>query len=287
MPTNNSLFLDFPPEDNTTPDGGVLITPEELANGPAILPVSSVDPDVADRLGIDPADAQRGQHRTNTILALEAEFNTFVSPTMCWGVWDEFCRHEGHIYYYKYLLESQIDSDGTRQSEDYTDNDYAQYHTLAAEYLGPSFRQNTLENVSSFFRNAPHGFPALQTETLQFFQCEDVGENHITIDELDRNLLNKIQTTFVGSSTPLFADVADSLYLHNDKIYCTDYFAYGETLLQSLGVLMIPRNATVKYQVGNAYFFPFSTLTEEQKTLITSIGLLELELNGEVIFIDL
>lgn len=286
MPTNNSLFLDFPPEDNTTPDGNVLITPEELAAGPAILPVSSTAPDVVDRLGIDIADTQNGQRRTQTILALEAEFNTFVQPVMHWGFWDQWCRHEGNIYYYKYLIESMVADDDQSLNTDFADNRYAQHHAVVAEHLGPSYRQTTLENVSNFFRNSPAGFPVLQTETLQFFQCEDVGENHITIDELDRNLLNKIQTTFVGSLTPLFADVADSLYLHNDKIYCTDYLAYGETTLSSLGVLMIPRETT-KYQVGNAYFFPFSTLTEEQKELISSIGLLELELNGEVIFIDL
>lgn len=286
MPTNNSLYLDFPPEDNITPDGNVLITPEELANGPAIPVVSTTDPDVVYRLGIDPANPENGQQRTQVILALEAEFNTFVQPTMYWGFWDQWCRHEGNIYYYKYSIESAINDDIANLASDFADNSYAQHHAVVTEYLGSVFRHPTLEDISRFFRSPPAGFPVLTTETVQFFQCEDVGEEHISIDELNRDLLNKIQATFVSDLTPLFVDVTNSLYLHNDKIYCTDYLAYGVSNTPSLGVLMIPKETT-KYQVGNAYFFPFAPLTDTEKTFVTSLGLLELELDGEVIFIDL
>jgi hypothetical protein len=258
----------------------------ELGEPIAVPPSKVDDPASPIRLCEYDEGTQSGCRRTQTMLALEAEYDTFVHPEMKWGVWDEFCRHEGYIYYYKDLIKSQIDSDESRSSNDFADTDFAKHHAVVAEHLGSSFRKNTLENVSNFFRNPPAGFPAFQIETPQFFQCEDIGEDCITIDDLDRTLLNKIQATFVDNLTPLFSNVSGVLYLHNDKIYCTDYFAYGETEFPGLGVLMVPTESE-KYKIGNAYFFPFSDLTEEQTTLITSTGLLELELNGEVVFINL
>lgn len=286
MPTNNSLFLDFPPEENLTPDGNLLITPEELAAGPAIPATVGANPDVVDRLCEYTQDAQAGCRRTQTILALEAEFDTFVEPEMQWCKLDQWCRHEGHLYYYKYMVEKLTQDDQHNLDDDFSDNRFAEHHELLEQYFGSRFRQTSLEQASAFFRNAPAGFPKLQIETLQFYQCEDVGSEHISIDMLDRNLLNKIQATFTSGQTPLFADLSDSLYLFEDKIFCTDFLAYGETSMTGLGVLMIATDSQ-KYENGNAYFFPFAALTEEQKTLITSIGLLELELVGEVKFVDL
>jgi hypothetical protein len=286
MPTNNSLFLDFPPEENLTPDGNPLITPEELAAGPSIPVTASQEAAVLDRLCEYTESTQAGCRRTQTILALEAEFDTFAHPEMQWCRLDHWCRHEGHIYYYKYMIEKLTTVDDANLEDDFENSNFAVHHAVVEQNLGSKFRQTTLEDVSKFFRNSPVEFPKLQTETLQFFQCEDVGNNHVSIDNLNRDILNTIQQTFTSNITPLFANLSDSLYLFEDKIYCTDFLAYGETELPGLGVLMIPTESE-KYEVGNAYFFPFSDLTEEQAALITSIGLLELELNGEVVFVKL
>jgi hypothetical protein len=147
-------------------------------------------------------------------------------------------------------------------------------------------RITTVDDIHSLFRNSPSGFPELILETPQFFQCKDIGQTQITIDALNRELLNKIQTSFTDSKVPLLSNLNGCLYLDGDTVYCTNYLAFEENTTARLGVLMIPTVST-KYKIGDAYFFPFAPLTEEQKTFVTSLGLLELDMQGSVVIVDL
>jgi hypothetical protein len=270
-----------------SPDGLPLITPEEFELGPSIPVQSDLSPDTPIRLCEYDEGAQSGCRRTQTILALEAEYDTFVHPEMYWGFWDQWCRHEGNTYYYKYWIETQLAQDMSSRTDDMTNQSVLPHVDAVCQYIGYNFHKTpTLEEVYALFRNPPAGFPEFQLETPQFFQCRDIGQTQVTIDDLDRNLLNKIQSSFSGSKCPFLANVAQTLYLDGDTVYCTDFLAFEENTTARLGILMIPTEST-KYKIGDAYFFPFAPLTEEQKTFVTSLGLLELDMQGSVVIVDL
>lgn len=232
-------------------------------------------------------ESQIGCRRTSTILALEAEYDTFVDPEMYWGYWDEFCRHDGHTYYYKDWLKTNVERDQTALSSDNGNTALAPHIDKVVAVLGPQFHSGvTVDFVKGLFANPPAGFPTTVLETPQFYQCIDLGTHVINIDDMDKTLLTKIQNTFVDAINPLLADLTDKLYLVGDKVYCCDYLSFETNSNTKLGVMMIAKD-TNKYVSGNAYFFPFAPLTQEQQDFVTSMALIDLELKGEVVIINL
>lgn len=273
MPTNNSLFLDFPPEDNTTLDGGVLITPEELVNGPAILPVSSADPDVADRLGIDPTDAQGGKRRTDTILALEAEFNTFVHPEMIWGVFDEFCIHEGSYFYYKSWIQSQIDADLLNIQTLLVDQSNL---ITVNNVLGFNFEVARVD-YKTLIAEQPAGLPLFQDQTMSFFRLESAGDVEITLDTMTRSVLDAVKASFVDDLNPYLCNMGQGLYVKDGVAYYAGVLAWMYNPATKLGILMDTSAVSEKYPDSEttAYFFAFETLTPEQINFVTALYNLE------------
>jgi hypothetical protein len=270
-----------------SPDGVPLITEAERMQGPSISPRRLTDLNVPDRLCEYEEGAQFGCRRTQTILSLEAEYDTFVHPEMYWGFWDQWCRHEGYIYFNKYLIETLIHVDTDSIESDRMNQNILPSIDIVEQFTGSRHhRITTVDDIHSLFRNSPSGFPELILETPQFFQCKDIGQTQITIDALNRELLNKIQTSFTDSKVPLLSNLNGCLYLDGDTVYCTNYLAFEENTTARLGVLMIPTEST-KYTIGNAYFFPFNPLTNEQRTFVTNLGLLELNMQGTVVIIDL
>jgi hypothetical protein len=232
-------------------------------------------------------ESQIGCRRTSTILALEAEYDTFVDPEMYWGYWDEFCRHDGNTYYYKDWMKTNVQRDQSELSKDSDNTALSTHISKVVSFLGAGFHEGvTVEFVQDLFANPPAGFPTLVIETPQFYQCIDLGTDVISIDSLDKALLTKIQNTFTDNINPLLADLTDKLYLVDDKVYCCDYLSFENNPTAKLGVLMIAKD-TSKYVSGNAYFFPFAPLTPEQQDFVTSMALIDLELTGEVIIVNL
>lgn len=229
-------------------------------------------------------ESQKGCRRTNTMLALEAEFDTFVDPEMFWGVWDQFCIHEGKSYYYKSWIQENISRDLSAPSKPELET----ILTKVTEQLGYKLGYDnlTFDTIKNLFTNNTPGLPKLIIETPQFLQCEDVGKDKITIDSLDRTTLNLIKQTFTGDVHPLMTNVADSLHIKDGKVFCTDVFAYEHNPNGRLGVLMVATE-TEKYQAGKPYFFPFETLSEEQIALVKTIGSLENEASEESTIINL
>jgi len=268
-------------------DGIPLFTEDEIAAWPTIPVTSSLDPAMLARLCEYDESEQAGCRRTQTILALETEFNTYAKPEMQWGFWDQWCRHEGHIYFHKQLIENHLRMDFESLEADKNNQQILSHVDRISQVIGYNFhRTPTLEEVYEFFKSSMPGFPEIQSETSQFFQCSDVVENKITIDQLDRDTLNKIKDSFTGSKVPFLADVVDSLYVVDDKVYCTDYLAFEENDTARLGILMIPKESK-KYEVGKAYFFPFRPLTNEQSSFVKSLGSLELGVDGNVAIVSL
>lgn len=268
-----------------------LARPETLRDvadkNPAPQPVTENPIDAVERLCEYDPGGQSGCRRTGTILALEAEYDTFVSPEMYWGYWDQYCIHDGNSYYYKDWMRTNIQRDQTELSSDSSNSTLASHISKVVAFLGAGFHEGvTVEFVEGLFANPPAGFPTVLLDTPQFYQCIDLGTDVITIDELNKELLTKIKNTFVDNINPLLADLTDKLHLVGDKIYCTDYLSFENNPTAKLGVLMIAKE-TEKYTVGNAYFFPFAPLTPEQTEFVTSMALIDLELQGEVVIVNL
>ena len=220
-------------------------------------------------------DGQAGCRRTMTILALEAEFDTFVSPEMFWGFWDQFCIHEGHSYYEKAFLQKNITDDSAAQG------DMAKLNELF-DMLGYrlGYDNLSLDTIRDLFKSNPAGLPAFVSETPQFFECEDVGSKKINIDDLDRALLDRIRDTFVDDVHPLLSNTADCLHDFNGKIFCTDVLAYENNPNGKLGLFMVP-SVTEKYTVGEPYFFPFAPLTAEQLAIVELYSDIDTEFTGK------
>jgi len=232
-------------------------------------------------------ESQKGCRRTNTIFALEAEYDTFVDPEMYWGYWDQFCLHNGHSYYYKDWMKTNVQRDQDELAKDSSNSALNSHISKVVDFLGAEFHSGVTVNfVEGLFSNPPDGFPTVLLDTPQFYQCIDLGKNVINIDDITKELLTKIQNTFTDNINPLLADLTDKLHLVDDKVYCCDYLSFENNPTTKLGVLMIAKETT-KYVSGNAYFFPFSTLTPEQKDFVTSLALIDLELKGEVNIVNL
>jgi hypothetical protein len=255
---------------------------------PVSVPPSKIeDPAVPERLCEYDEGAQSGCRRTQTMLALEAEYDTFVSPEMFWGHWDLFCQHEGHSYYYKDWIKTNIQYDQTDVSNDSTNGELlAQIENVNA-FLGNNIHSGpSLEFVEGLFATPPAGFPTVLLSTPQFYQCIDLGTNVISIDDVDAELLVKIKNTFTDNINPLLTDLSNKLHLVGDNIYCCDYLSFETNPNAKLGVLMTVHESE-KYTVGNACFFPFAPLTAEQQQFITSLAMVQLDLQGEVVIVNL
>lgn len=265
-----------------------LARPETLRDvadtNPAPQPVSENPRDSVERLCEYDPGGQSGCRRTSTILALEAEFDTFVSPEMFWGVWDQFCIHEGSSYYYKGWIQENINRDASASEDSKTQDEVAKINSYLGYTLG--YNNLTMDIIKGHFTNGVAGVPTLELETPQFFQCEDVGTDIITIDTIDRSTLDLIKTSFSSDVHPLMANVANSLHLKDGKVYCTDLFAYEHNPAGKLGVLMIPTTSE-KYEAGKPYFFPFTTLTAEQTVVVNAIANVESEFAGAVTIVNL
>jgi len=271
MPTNNSLFLDFPPENNLTPDGNPLYTPEELALT-ASIPAQSDTPTI-ERLCEYDEERQNGCRRTQTILSLEAEYDTFVHPEMIWGVFDEFCIHEESYFYYKPWIQNQIDADllnvqnlSVDQSNLITVNDV----------LGFNF-ETARVTYKTLIAEQPAGLPLFQDQTLSFFRLESVGNTEITLDTMTRSVLDAVKASFTDDLNPYLCNMGQGLYIKDGAAYYAGVLAWVRNPTMKLGVFMDNSVPSENYPDSEttAYFFAFETLTAEQVSFVTALYNLE------------
>lgn len=263
-------------------DPGPIKNPNETISIPAS---QDTNPATDYRLCEYNDEEQRNCRRTNTILALEAEYDTFVSPEMFWGVYDLFCLHEGNTYYYKDWLRKNIELDNQVRANESADVQ-SSLSALSSYFSNSTVEPVTFESLRNVFISQPSGFPDLVVETPQFFQCQDVGRDLITIDNLDRPTLNLIESTFTDDIHPLLADLTDRLIKKDEKIYCVDPFAFKNSSTGKLGVMFNP-SVSEKYDTSKVYFFPFKVLTNEQESAVRNMCSVESEFKGEVVIVNL
>lgn len=246
-----------------------LITPEETN---AIDSTRNESPDVLDRLCEYDEDGQAGCRRTQTILALEEAYDTFVSPEMRWGYWDLFCEHQDQLYFDKTFLEFNIDDDDIIPEHQDLLNEINQY-------AGRDTHLHTMESLDALIKSDTAGLPTLIDETDRFYRCENVGTDMITTENITRERLDIIKDSFTDDVNPLLMDLEGSVYISDGKAICTKVFSFNRNPNAKLGVLL----EDTANDVMN--FYPFEPLTEEQEDFVNKLA--QLDMQKDAVIIDL
>jgi hypothetical protein len=136
-------------------------------------------------------------------------------------------------------------------------------------------RPQSLSDIMQIINLKPGGMPTFIKETANFYQFDATGftASSVTIDSIDRDMLNNIFNTFTGPAYPNIFKFIDGLYDVNGKLYFIDLVkwkansGYKSTFF---GVHANPTAATANYPnaASESYFFPFATITTEQQQLI-------------------
>jgi hypothetical protein len=233
------------------------------------------------------AEAQIGCRRTNTIFALEAEYDTFVDPEMEWGVWDLYCRHDDKTYYYKNHLETMFGDDSAVRATDTESDIQVETDTFLKSFLAKTAIAdiNSLDAIRLLIQTPPGGFPKFVIETPQFFQFDNLGQS-ISIDDLDRPLLDKIKNTFTSDANPLLWNLVNRLFIKDNEIVCADLLRFDNNPTAKLGIIMVPEKSE-KYDNSKAYFFAFSPLTGDQIEFANRITAMEADFQRPVEIINL
>lgn len=221
--------------------------------------------------------------RKNTVLAFEAEFDTFVDLNMHWGMYDTFFIHENHAYYYK------------PRFEEYFNNQFGEgeigikkpFGEAIEDYLGHEVPEFKITKDLNWMRNEvfaknPPGLPKLVLETPNFFQLKIECDNpsnvkHISIDDLNRSTLDKIKQCISGDYNPFLNSNFDlSIYNFDGRYYCMDLFAYfyNPTPNGQIGIFLEPEKESLKYEnaMNNSYFFTFQRITPQQREFALNLG---------------
>ena len=212
-----------------------IITQEELELGTSIRPSSQSSRGSEYRLcSHDGAcgDGTAGCRRNDTILAFEAEFNSFVSPELYWGALDQFFAQAGYIYYYKPYLEELIETRKARRAEDIADGTMTTHFNNIAEVIrgfdGYYPLVESLADVRAIIDRAPQGMPRFVAETPHFYQFEDVGTNLITSRYgFAKSVTDKMAAMFQTDFTVPFATQHDCFYERRGEVYWTDILRWA------------------------------------------------------------
>lgn len=242
----------------------------ELGEPIAVPPSKVEDPTSPVRLCEYDEGAQSGCRRTQIILALEAEYDTFAHPEMEWGIADQFCRHEGFIYYNKAKLTWLFNDDVRVKTEDaaaglYENAEWITNRGYTDSYAGYRLVDNESPNWHNTFDVTPAGFPSIIVETPQFYQCEDVVAGElVTADNITKEKLDIIKSSFTSAWHPLTNNLTNCLYIHDSKAYCVDSLAFENHPTIKLGVIL---NNTD----GDVVFYAFAPLSEAEVNFVNGI----------------
>jgi len=265
----------------TTP----IFNPDETIS----IPASSVSnsKDNLYRLCEYETESQTGCRRTNTIFALEAEYDTFVDPEMKWGVWDLYCCHNDKLYYYKDWLKEFFGEDLSNRATDIENPVQVETDEFLKTFLGKQAiaGAESFESLKLLIQNPPSGFPPFLIETPQFFQFDSPG-SLITIDDIDKPLLDKIKNSFSGEINPLLSNLNDRMFIKDDQVSCIDLLIFDNNTTGKLGIVMVPTESE-KYDTSKAYFFAFAPLTAEQTEFANRLTAMEADFQRPVEIINL
>lgn len=263
-----------------SPEGRPIVTRQEVEEGisiPSTMGLYGTPPDTLQRLCEYDEDGQSGCRRTQTILALEEDYNIFVSPEMRWGYWDLFCAHENLMFYDRNFLSYNMELEQGEMEED-----TPEFHAIVEEvnqYAGRPWVTYTEERLYDLIHSGVKGLPKFipSMETERFYCCENVGTNMVTAQNITRHTLDIIQSSFTDDTNPFLMDVEGSIYIKGGKAYCTNPFVFNINPNAKLGIML---EDTVNEKM---LFFPFKPLTEEQEDFVTKLAYADMLRDVEIV----
>jgi hypothetical protein len=235
-----------------------------------------------------------GCRRTDTLLTFEAENNVYVTGQEYWGPNDVFFVFDGKLYYEKKYINGLL----AKRNADpqFLENLSA---TVDPNILTYNSRCKDVSELSTIIANKNNGMPTFIKETENFFIFEDPGLNDdalVTIDKIDRAMLDRIVNTFTGPNFPNKFVFDKYLYEVDGKLYfadlshwkpCTeisDEFFFGLFVNQETPTEKYPNAAT------ECYFFPFNpnNLTaDQQKRIEIGADFFASDINKKLVVVSL
>jgi hypothetical protein len=204
-----------------------------------------------------------GCRRTEIMIKWESEnAGTLLPAGLAWGARDHFFFYEGKIYYYKPFLEKILAEDIKNNEEDRKDPAFATYLNSIQPYAEEFGIDATtsLDDIRTLISSNPAGMLPFVAETDNFFVFETPGDQLVT--EITRDVLNAVQSSFTDEYRFAFFDPADTLYIKDGKAYWTDLMRWvrvtSDVLKQGISL--------------NGKFYPFGTLTDEARRIVTLAG---------------
>lgn len=231
---------------------------------------------------------QRGDYRTKVILTFEAEYDTFVDPEMKWGTRDTYHMYDNRAFYFKPNLLSMFEVDQQNNLEDEANEEIYNIKLALSTFLGyppvenkfsSEFIKNVVENkhpdfIKNLIKSKPGGLPAFVGQTQSFYEFKDVGTNELTVDDFNKEILQKIQSTFTDDYNPFLFSLHEGLYEKEGNIYLTDLTKWSYNPVCKLGVFVNPQSSEL-YGTGTTLFFPFGALTERDREFVNTLSRLE------------
>ena len=215
-------------------------------------------------------DDNDGARRAETVLAWEKENNKYLPAELIWGNPDFFFHYDGSIWYYKPVLEKNLDEDRRNKEADAVDPLYqawlAEIRAIVPTYSIPD--TPTLDTIREMIKLQPNGMPNFTKETEFFFQFDDVGLDKITAENIDLLTLTAIDNTFTSDYTPKGFEPGDNFYKKDGKIFWTNLLRWKLItipLLRPPGIVLVSDDSYNYYISG----WPTSIPADMQQIIIT------------------
>jgi hypothetical protein len=209
-------------------------------------------------------------YRNDILLTYEAEFDKFLTEETVWSEDSSYFIHEGFIYYSKKRLNELYDNE-EKEFLECLENEYPSSNIseeTIQEYL-EKFNTPILK-MEDLLKEELKCFPNLIVETPHFYQCDYNIKRQLNVDDIDKEIVQKIKKLFTDDINPLLYDLQGFLYEDNyDKVYCLKPLNYSKNIHFKYGFFMTTKQS-LKYSNDLCIFFSFDKLSVEERNIIIS-----------------
>lgn len=222
--------------------------------------------------------------RNDILLTFEAEFDEFLPLGEDeWTKWDKnsfLIVHKNFVFYSKNRVNELYEEEKKEYEESMNEENYQEFSKkMEKRYDIFNISDHRVESyfekydpsilkIEELFDPDVHSFPNLIVETPHFYQCGDNIKRKIKIDDIDKELLEKIKKSFIYDINPLLNDLEDYIFEGNDdKIYCLSPFLYSKNLYFKYGIFFNAKNSQ-KYPNDVTVFFSFNKLSIQERNLV-------------------
>ncbi len=220
-------------------------------------------------------------NRNDILLTYEAEFDEFLTEETVWSKDSSYFIHNNFLYfskikikekYYIFKLEyenllkdkNRNEKEKKRIKKSLTAFELSNTDEFLEKYDSP------LIEIENLLKEEFKSFPNLIVETPHFYQCTCDIKKQINIDDVDKELLEKIKNSFMFDINPFLYDLNNHLYESiNGNIYCLKPLFYRKNTDFKYGFYMNSERSS-KYPTNVCVFFCFEKLSLKERNMIIS-----------------